>query len=79
MYVVKKLCDSGVIPLEYDFKQTKERGGQWSVAESQPLFMGQCVGLTDKVMSAKEIVDELVRDAIATIQRNQRTIIYAKL
>ena len=77
--LVKALCDKGIIPLQYDYKQAKKEGRDWSVAEVQPLFMGQCVGLVDKVMPSKAIVEELVRDAIIAIQRNQSTIIYSKL
>ena len=62
-----------------DLRDTKARGGEWSMAETQPLFMGQGVGLPERVMSAKEIVDELVQDAIAAIKRNQSTITNAKL
>jgi hypothetical protein len=76
---VKALCDQGVVPLEYDYKESKKQGKPWSVAETQSLFMGQCVGLVDEIKPAREIVEELVRDAIAAMQRNQSTITYAKL
>ena len=73
--LVKKLCDQGIIPLIHDIKEAKNRGEHLSVSDTQGLFMGQCVGLVDHVKPAQEIVDEMIRDAIATMERNNSTII----
>lgn len=77
MGTVKALCDKGIIPLEYDVKQSRERGETISLSERQPLFMGQIAGLVDKVMPAREIVEELVRDAITAMQNTNKTIVYS--
>ena len=76
---IRKLCDQGIVPMELDIKETRAKGGQWSLAETQPLFMGQCVGLTNKIMPAGEIVEELVRDAVKAMDKNQKFIARAKL
>jgi hypothetical protein len=60
-------------------KEAKKRGEMLSVVDTQPLFMGQVVGLVDEVKSAKEIVDEMVYDAIKTMERNHNFISYSKL
>lgn len=78
MITVKQLCDKGIIPLQYDFQQAEKEGKTLSITEIQPLFMGQCVGLVDEVKPAGAIVEELVRDAIAAIERNKSTVIYSK-
>jgi hypothetical protein len=60
-------------------KEAKKRGEMLSVVDTQPLFMGQAVGLVDDVKSAKEIVEEMVHDAIETMEKNYKFISHSKL
>lgn len=60
-------------------KEAKKRGEMLSVVDTQPLFMGQVVGLVDEVKSAKEIVEEMVHDAIETMEKNYKFISRSKL
>jgi NAD(P)H-dependent flavin oxidoreductase YrpB (nitropropane dioxygenase family) len=71
---IQKLCDQGIVPIEKDFKDAAERGENLSIAKVFPLLMGQCAGHIHQVKPAAEIVQEMMRDAIATIRANQRLI-----
>lgn len=71
---IQKLCDQGIVPMQYDFKQAEEKGEPLSLAKAFPLLMGQCVGHIHEVKPAAAIVEELMTDAIATIRENQKLI-----
>jgi len=66
------------VPLVKDVKDHQERGQPLSPVDIHPLFMGQVVGLVDQVKPAKDIVEEMVRDAIETMEQN-RSLVVAKL
>lgn len=52
---IKELCDSGVVPLEYDIEEGND--------VDLPHLMGQVAGAIQKVQPAGEIVREMVADA----------------
>ncbi|KAI1437321.1 2-nitropropane dioxygenase [Xylaria sp. CBS 124048] len=53
---IRELCDKGIIPVEYDHEQGNE--------VDVPHLMGQVAGLIHKIQPAKEIVDEMVAEAV---------------
>jgi NAD(P)H-dependent flavin oxidoreductase YrpB (nitropropane dioxygenase family) len=53
---VKELCDSGIVPLEFDMEQGND--------VDLPHLMGQVAGRISKVQPAGEIVDEMVAQAV---------------
>ena len=53
---IKELCDSGVVPIEHDM----DEGNDIDI----PHLMGQVAGAIQKVQPAKEIVDEMVKEAV---------------
>ena len=65
---VKKLCDSGVVPLQKDMDEEKE--------VDVPFLMGQVAGSIEKIQPAKEIVEEMVSECIEVL-RNQQSYIGA--
>jgi NAD(P)H-dependent flavin oxidoreductase YrpB (nitropropane dioxygenase family) len=72
---IQKLCDQGIVPFAYDMKRSESgEGPEFSFAKAFPLLMGQCVGHIHEVKSAKEIVEEMMADAIETIRKNERLI-----
>ena len=52
---IKKLCDSGVVPMEHDF----DKGNDVDL----PHLMGQVAGSITEVLPAKRIVDDMVKEA----------------
>jgi len=57
---VKELCDSGVVPIEYDFDQGNEI--------DPPHLMGQVAGSIKAIQPAGEIVDEMVQEGVAMLK-----------
>ncbi|KAK7408591.1 hypothetical protein QQX98_009239 [Neonectria punicea] len=53
---IKELCDQGVVPIENDFDEGKDI--------DLPHLMGQVAGAINSVMPAKDIVDEMVKEAV---------------
>jgi hypothetical protein len=58
---IKTLCAKGVVPIEHDFENGSEE-------IDLPHLMGQVAGLVDKVQPAKEIVDDMVKEAVDMLQ-----------
>ena len=65
---VKRLCESGVVPLQKDMDEEKD--------VDIPFLMGQVAGVIDKIQPAKEIMEEMVQECI-DILRNQQSYIGA--
>jgi NAD(P)H-dependent flavin oxidoreductase YrpB (nitropropane dioxygenase family) len=63
---VKRLCDSGVVPLQKDMDDEKD--------VDVPFLMGQVAGIIDKIQPAKEIMEEMVAECVEVL-RNQQTYI----
>ncbi len=57
---VRQLCDDGVVPLEYDFDQGNE--------VDVPHLMGQVAAVITKIQPAREIVDEMVAEAVEMLK-----------
>ncbi|KAK9440050.1 2-nitropropane dioxygenase, NPD [Metarhizium brunneum] len=53
----QELCDKGIVPIEHDFENDRED-------IEFPHLMGQVAGAITKIQPAKEIVDEMVAEAV---------------
>lgn len=71
---IQKLCDQGIVPMQYDFKQAEEKGETLSLAKVFPLLMGQSAGHVKEVKPAAAIIEEMMTDCINTIRSNERLI-----
>jgi NAD(P)H-dependent flavin oxidoreductase YrpB (nitropropane dioxygenase family) len=60
---VKRLCDSGIVPLAQDMEQDKEF--------DIPFLMGQVAGSIEKIQPAKEIVEEMVTECVQILKAQQ--------
>jgi len=60
---VKKLCESGVVPLQQDMDNDKD--------VDIPFLMGQVAGFIDKIQPAKEIMQEMVSECVEVLQSQQ--------
>jgi NAD(P)H-dependent flavin oxidoreductase YrpB (nitropropane dioxygenase family) len=60
---VKRLCDSGVVPLQQDIEEDKDF--------DIPFLMGQVAGVINKIQPAKEILEEMVAECVQVVATQQ--------
>lgn len=65
---IEELCSQGIVPIEHDAKSFDPDNSKFSFAEMFPLLMGQGVGDIKQVLTAKEIVEEMMEECIACIK-----------
>jgi len=73
---IRDLAAKGVIPIQHEIEQGEEKvkKGQMKMPspaeliERRPWLMGSVAGAISEVLPAKQIIDEMVRGAIATIE-----------
>lgn len=68
---IKQLCSKGVIPAIHDIEQRSAKGQEVTPAEMaavRPLLMGQCAAAVTEIKPAKEIIDEIMADAIVALR-----------
>lgn len=58
---LKRLCESGVVPMERDFEEDRE--------VDMPFLMGQVAAVIGEVKSAREIVEDMVGEAVEVMRR----------
>lgn len=63
---IKKLTDSGVVPMIKDLDDDKD--------VDMPFLMGQVSGIIDQIKPAKQIVDEMVQEAVDMLRLGQTYI-----
>ncbi|ELQ38493.1 2-nitropropane dioxygenase [Pyricularia oryzae Y34] len=61
---IKELCDKGIVPIEHDFENGTENGGEIDL----PHLMGQVAGNIKKVEPAGDIVRSMVAEAVEMIK-----------
>ena len=61
---VKRLCDSGVVPLQKDMDEDKE--------VDIPFLMGQVAGVITEIQPAKVIMQEMVSECIEVLEGQQK-------
>lgn len=65
---IKKLTQKGIIPASQDREQAEKTGNTEHLADAMPMLMGQVAGAIKEVKPAKDIVDEMMTDAIAVLK-----------
>ncbi|KAI7569658.1 hypothetical protein KC317_g3136 [Hortaea werneckii] len=60
---VKRLCESGVVPLQKDMDEDRE--------VDIPFLMGQVAGVIGEVKPAREIMQDMVRECVDVLQAQQ--------
>ena len=71
---IEKLCEQGIVPMQYDMKKAQDEGKPFSLAAAFPLLMGQCAGSVKEVKPAAAIMEEMMLDAIAAMRKNTAKI-----
>lgn len=63
---VKRLCESGIVPLQKDIDEDKD--------VDIPFLMGQVAGVIKEIQPAKDIMQDMVKECVEVLQ-NQQTYI----
>ncbi|CAK0906718.1 unnamed protein product [Prorocentrum cordatum] len=67
---IKAYCDKGILPIRGDYKKHMEAGKPFSKAETVALLMGQVAGAVNDTPPAKQIVEQMVSQAIDVLRKN---------
>jgi NAD(P)H-dependent flavin oxidoreductase YrpB (nitropropane dioxygenase family) len=70
---IKDLTSKGVIPVMNDIEKRSKEGQEVSpkeMAAYRPLLMGQCAGAISDIKPAKDIVNEMMADAVAALRNS---------
>ncbi|PGH18699.1 hypothetical protein AJ80_04352 [Polytolypa hystricis UAMH7299] len=70
---IKELTSKGVIPVEHDM-ETLEDVDDDTIDNARPFLMGKAAAVVNEKKSAKDIVDELVGDAVAWLKTGNNMI-----
>jgi len=66
---ILRLTSQGIVPVEQDLQQHPEKS-----LEARPWLMGQVGGAIDSVLPAKQIVDDMVKGAVESLQAGSQLI-----
>lgn len=72
---IKELTAKGVIPVEHDFEKLGDDIDDDTIDNARPFLMGKVAAVVNEKKSAKAIVDELVTDAVAWLQKGNSLIV----
>ena len=71
---IKELTSKGVIPVEHDFEKLGDDIDDDTMDNARPFLMGKAAAVVNEKKSAKEIVDEMVTDAVSWMARGQKMV-----
>jgi NAD(P)H-dependent flavin oxidoreductase YrpB (nitropropane dioxygenase family) len=71
---IKAYCDKGILPIRGDYKKHMEAGKPFSKGETVALLMGQVAGAVHDKPPAKQIVEQMVSQAIEILRKNAAVI-----
>lgn len=71
---IKSLTDGGKIPVEHDIESMGDDIDDDTMDNARPFLMGKAAAVVNERKSAKAIVDEMVNDAVAWLQRGNSFI-----
>lgn len=75
--MIKKLCDEGVVPVEWDLSQGDDEEGTKVKGILAHYFAGKVAAAINDILPAKTIVDNMVREAAEAVQNGSRMIIHS--
>ena len=70
---IRELTAKGILPRDHDVAQHPEKS-----LEARGWLLGQVAALIDDVLPAREIVENMVRDAAAILRRNSARVTAAR-
>lgn len=72
---IKELTGKGVIPVEHDFEKLGDDLDDETMDNARPFLMGKTAAVVNEKKSARAIVDELVGDAVKSLQATNGYIV----
>lgn len=72
---IKELTTQGKIPVEHDLETMGDDIDDDTMDNARPFLMGKAAAVVNERKSAKEIVDEMVGDAVAWLNRGNSFIV----
>lgn len=76
---IKRLQAQGIVVYKHEVKAARARGEHFDLAGTFPQYVGQAIGGITKVQPAKEIIDELMTEAVQVMQDNANLLVKARL
>lgn len=72
---IKELTAKGTIPVEHDFETMGDDIDDETMDNARPFLMGKAAAVVNERKSAKEIVDEMVTDAVGWLARGKGMVV----
>ncbi|ERF69696.1 hypothetical protein EPUS_03688 [Endocarpon pusillum Z07020] len=72
---IKELTEKGTIPVEHDFEQLGDDMDDETMDNARPFLMGQAAAVVSERKSAREIVDEMVKEAVDMMNKGSSMIV----
>lgn len=71
---IKELTKKGIIPYEHDMEKLSDDEDEEKLSQMRPFLMGKAAAVVNEKKSAKEVVDELVNDAVYWIEKGEKMV-----
>lgn len=71
---IKELTKKGIIPVEHEMENLPDDVDEEKLDQMRPFLMGKAAAVVDEKKSAKDLVDELVNDAVYWIQKGGKMV-----
>ena len=71
---IKDLTSKGTIPVEHDFETLGDDIDDETMDNARPFLMGKAAAVVNERKTAKEIVDEMVSDAVTWMGKGQKMV-----
>jgi len=72
---IKELTGKGIIPVENDLEKMGDEIDDEIMDNARPFLMGKAAAVVNELKSAREIVDEMVQEAVDVISRSNKSIV----
>ena len=72
---IKDLTSRGIVPVEHDIEQLGDDLDDETEDNARPFLMGKAAAVINERMKAKEIVDEMVDDAVVWLERGKNMVV----
>lgn len=72
---IKELTGKGIIPVEHDLEKMGDDLDDDTMDNARPFLMGKAAAVVNERKSAKEIIDEMVSEAVQVFQNNNASLV----
>jgi len=79
---IKRLTSKGTIPIEHDMERLENEGRDDAddlMVAARPFLMGQVAAMVNDVKPAKQIIDDMVKEAIEALSKANKTVVRSRL